>query len=38
VRPTITEDIRDYYQGIEEEFRGGGPEPQGRSSGRIGFQ
>jgi transitional endoplasmic reticulum ATPase len=37
VRPTITDDIRDYYEQIEDEFRGGGPEPQ-QHGGRIGFQ
>jgi transitional endoplasmic reticulum ATPase len=39
VRATITDDIRDYYERMEDEFRGSGPEPQqGRSGGRIGFQ
>jgi transitional endoplasmic reticulum ATPase len=39
VRPTITEDINDYYEQMKEEFKGGGPEPsQRRSGGRIGFQ
>jgi transitional endoplasmic reticulum ATPase len=38
VRPTITDDIRDYYESIEDEFRGGAPEQRSRSSGRIGFQ
>jgi transitional endoplasmic reticulum ATPase len=39
VRPTITDDIRDYYEQMQEEFKGGGPDPQGRrGSGRIGFQ
>jgi transitional endoplasmic reticulum ATPase len=37
VRPTITDDIRDYYEQMEEEFRGSGPEPRSRG-GRIGFQ
>jgi transitional endoplasmic reticulum ATPase len=36
-RPTITDDIRDYYEEMEQEFRGGSPDP-GRRSGRIGFQ
>jgi transitional endoplasmic reticulum ATPase len=39
VRPTITDDIRDYYEQMEEDFKGGGPDPQrGQSGGRIGFQ
>jgi transitional endoplasmic reticulum ATPase len=39
VRPTITEDILDYYERMEEEFKGGGGDPaQGRQGGRIGFQ
>jgi transitional endoplasmic reticulum ATPase len=39
VRPTINEDIRDYYDRIEEDFRGGGTEPGPRQGGgRIGFQ
>jgi transitional endoplasmic reticulum ATPase len=38
VRPTITDDIRDYYEGIEDEFKGGAPDQTGRTSGRIGFQ
>jgi transitional endoplasmic reticulum ATPase len=38
VRPTITDDIRDYYEQMEEEFRGGGPDPDQRRGGRIGFQ
>jgi transitional endoplasmic reticulum ATPase len=39
VRPTITDDIRDYYERMQEDFKGGGPEPQrGRGGGRIGFQ
>ncbi|MFB6308536.1 MAG: ATPase, partial [Haloarculaceae archaeon] len=39
VRPTITEDIRDYYERMKEDFKGGGPEPQQRTGGgRIGFQ
>jgi transitional endoplasmic reticulum ATPase len=38
VRPTLTDDIREYYDQVEEEFRGGtGPEPRTRG-GRIGFQ
>jgi transitional endoplasmic reticulum ATPase len=39
VRPTITDDIREYYERMEEDFKGGGPEPTGgRRGGRIGFQ
>jgi transitional endoplasmic reticulum ATPase len=38
VRPTITDDIRDYYEQMEEEFRGGGPDPDRHRGGRIGFQ
>jgi len=39
VRPTVTDDIRDYFERMEEDFKGGGPEPQrGHSGGRIGFQ
>jgi transitional endoplasmic reticulum ATPase len=38
VRPTITDDIRDYYGSIEDEFRGGAPDQRTPSSGRIGFQ
>ena len=40
VRPTITDDIMDYYEQIEEQFKGGGGESfAGRGSGgRIGFQ
>jgi len=38
VRPTITDDIRDYYDQVEEEFKGGAPEPGQQRGGRIGFQ
>jgi transitional endoplasmic reticulum ATPase len=38
VRPTVTDEIRDYFEEMEEEFMGGGPEPQDRKGGRIGFQ
>lgn len=38
VRPTITDDIRDYYEEMEQEFRGGSPDPDRRRSGRLGFQ
>jgi transitional endoplasmic reticulum ATPase len=40
VRPTITDDIMDYYEQIEEQFKGGGGESfAGRGGGgRIGFQ
>jgi transitional endoplasmic reticulum ATPase len=39
VRPTITEDILDYYDRMEEEFKGGTAKPdRDRTGGRIGFQ
>jgi len=38
VRPTITDDIMDYYEQVEEQFKGGGESVTGRSGGRIGFQ
>ena len=39
VRPTITEDILDYYEQIKDEFTGGTAEPgRGRRESRIGFQ
>jgi transitional endoplasmic reticulum ATPase len=40
VRPTITDDIMDYYEKIEEQFKGGGREglADRRSGGRLGFQ
>jgi transitional endoplasmic reticulum ATPase len=38
VRPTITDDIREYYEEMEKEFRGGGPDPERHRGGRIGFQ
>jgi transitional endoplasmic reticulum ATPase len=39
VRPTVTEDIRDYYRQMEDEFKGGGPDGAQRTGGgRIGFQ
>uniref|UniRef100_UPI0025C1B8B8 ATP-binding protein n=1 Tax=Halovivax sp. TaxID=1935978 RepID=UPI0025C1B8B8 len=40
VRPTITDDILDYYEQIEEEFRGGSARDPvtGRRGSRIGFQ
>lgn len=39
VRPTITDDILDYYEQIKDEFTGGTAEPgRNRQSGRIGFQ
>ncbi|WP_336343453.1 CDC48 family AAA ATPase [Halalkalicoccus ordinarius] len=39
VRPTITEDILDYYEQIKDEFTGGTAEPgRGRPESRIGFQ
>jgi transitional endoplasmic reticulum ATPase len=39
VRPTITDDILEYYDQIEDEFRGGSADPSaGRRSSRVGFQ
>jgi transitional endoplasmic reticulum ATPase len=39
VRPTVDEDIRDYFEQMEDEFKGTGAEPQQRrGGGRIGFQ
>ncbi|AXG07666.1 AAA family ATPase [Haloplanus rubicundus] len=40
VRPTITDDIMDYYEQIEEQFKGGGGESFASrgGGGRIGFQ
>jgi len=38
VRPTVTEDIRDYFDRMEDEFKTGSQEPQRHSGGRIGFQ
>jgi transitional endoplasmic reticulum ATPase len=38
VRPTITDEIREYYEEMEKQFRGGGPDPERHSGGRIGFQ
>ncbi len=38
VRPTITDEIREFYEDMEEQFRGSGPDPQQRRGGRIGFQ
>ncbi|MDL5362398.1 CDC48 family AAA ATPase [Halalkalicoccus sp. NIPERK01] len=39
VRPTITDDILDYYEQIKDEFAGGTAEPgRGRQGSRIGFQ
>jgi transitional endoplasmic reticulum ATPase len=38
VRPTITDDIRDYYEQVEDQFRGGSPDGRRQSGGRIGFQ
>ncbi|MFB6188836.1 MAG: AAA family ATPase, partial [Halapricum sp.] len=39
VRPTINDDIREYFERMEDEFRGGGREmDRQRGSGRIGFQ
>jgi transitional endoplasmic reticulum ATPase len=38
VRPTITDDISDYYEEIEDQFRGGSPDGRQQRGGRIGFQ
>ncbi len=39
VRPTITDDLMEYYRRMEREFRGGQPDAHlGREPGRIGFQ
>ncbi|MFC6955309.1 CDC48 family AAA ATPase [Halorubellus litoreus] len=38
VRPTITDDLLEYYDQIEDEFRGGAAETRDRRGGRIGFQ
>jgi len=38
VRPTVTDDIRAYYEEIEEQFRGGGDQLGDRRGGRVGFQ
>ncbi|MFW6018306.1 MAG: AAA family ATPase, partial [Halapricum sp.] len=39
VRPTIDDDIREYFEQMEDKFRGGGREmDRPRGSGRIGFQ
>ncbi|WP_327050869.1 CDC48 family AAA ATPase [Halomicrococcus gelatinilyticus] len=38
VRATITDDLLDYYEEMEQEFKGGSSGAQRRTSGRIGFQ
>jgi transitional endoplasmic reticulum ATPase len=39
VRPTITDDLMDYYERMQDEFKGGGRETfTERRDGRIGFQ
>ncbi|WP_458205845.1 CDC48 family AAA ATPase [Haladaptatus sp. NG-SE-30] len=38
VRATITEDLLDYYEQMEQEFKGGSSAPQRQTGGRIGFQ
>jgi transitional endoplasmic reticulum ATPase len=38
VRPTITDEIVDYYERMEEEFAGGSTVQDRTGSGRIGFQ
>ena len=37
VRPTITDEIREYYDQVEDQFRGGSPDSR-KQGGRIGFQ
>ncbi|MFB6234080.1 MAG: CDC48 family AAA ATPase [Halopenitus sp.] len=39
VRPTITDDILDYYEDVEQQFKGGGKKQLGEGrGGRVGFQ
>jgi transitional endoplasmic reticulum ATPase len=38
VRPTITDDLMDYYEQMEDRFKGGGDQFAERRDGRIGFQ
>ena len=38
VRATVTDEIEEYYERIEEEFTGSNPPQEPRQSGRIGFQ
>jgi len=39
VRPTITDDLMDYYEQMQDQFKGGGREGiDERRGGRIGFQ
>ncbi len=39
IRPTITEEILEYYDNIEDQFQGSGAEPTtGRRQSRLGFQ
>jgi transitional endoplasmic reticulum ATPase len=39
VRPTITDDLMNYYEEMKDQFKGGGTEQLGgRRDGRIGFQ
>jgi transitional endoplasmic reticulum ATPase len=39
VRPTITDDLMDYYEQMQDQFKGGGRESFAeRRDGRIGFQ
>jgi transitional endoplasmic reticulum ATPase len=38
VRPTITDEIIDYYERMEEEFKGGSTIQERTGGGRIGFQ
>jgi transitional endoplasmic reticulum ATPase len=39
VRPTITDDLMDYYEQMQDQFKGGARDQlEGRRDGRIGFQ
>ena len=39
VRPTITEDLMDYYEQMQDQFKGGARDQlTDRRDGRIGFQ
>jgi transitional endoplasmic reticulum ATPase len=38
VRPTITDEIMDYYERVEERFRGSNEGFTESGGGRIGFQ
>jgi transitional endoplasmic reticulum ATPase len=38
VRPTVTDDIRSYFEDMEDRFKGGQDRMERRQGGRIGFQ